>query len=98
MNAILSGADDAKGPQSRNQVSGKPSLAGNNFSCGNERCGSAKGKELGSLGMAEELAFKDEAAAEYDLAFAHVTAHFHARLCITWKRHRAGQADARRSD
>jgi protein-L-isoaspartate O-methyltransferase len=27
-------------------------------------------------GMAEELAFKDEAAAEYDRAFAHVTAHF----------------------
>ena len=26
--------------------------------------------------MAEELAFKDEAAAEYDHAFAHVTAHF----------------------
>ncbi len=26
--------------------------------------------------MAEELAFKDEAAAEYDRAFAHVTAHF----------------------
>jgi ubiquinone/menaquinone biosynthesis C-methylase UbiE len=27
-------------------------------------------------GMAEELAFRDEAAAEYDRAFAHVTAHF----------------------
>src|SRR5215469_2025893 len=27
-------------------------------------------------GMAEELAFKDAAAAEYDRAFAHVTAHF----------------------
>ena len=27
-------------------------------------------------GMAGELAFKDEAAAEYDRAFAHVTAHF----------------------
>ena len=26
--------------------------------------------------MAEELAFKDKAAAEYDRAFAHVTAHF----------------------
>ena len=26
--------------------------------------------------MAEELAFKDAAAAEYDRAFAHVTAHF----------------------
>ncbi len=26
--------------------------------------------------MAEELIFKDEAAAEYDRAFAHVTAHF----------------------
>jgi hypothetical protein len=26
--------------------------------------------------MAEELAFKDEAAAEYDRAFAHVTAYF----------------------
>jgi ubiquinone/menaquinone biosynthesis C-methylase UbiE len=26
--------------------------------------------------MAEELAFKDEAASEYDCAFAHVTAHF----------------------
>src|SRR5712671_2538798 len=26
--------------------------------------------------MAEELVFKDEAAAEYDRAFAHVTAHF----------------------
>ena len=26
--------------------------------------------------MAEELGFKDEAAAEYDRAFAHVTAHF----------------------
>src|SRR6202163_3140156 len=26
--------------------------------------------------MAEELAFKDEAAAEYDCAFAHVTAYF----------------------
>jgi ubiquinone/menaquinone biosynthesis C-methylase UbiE len=26
--------------------------------------------------MAEELAFKDEAAAEYDRAFSHVTAHF----------------------
>src|SRR6267154_5679349 len=26
--------------------------------------------------MTEELAFKDEAAAEYDRAFAHVTAHF----------------------
>src|SRR5712671_6871508 len=26
--------------------------------------------------MAEELTFKDEAAAEYDRAFAHVTAHF----------------------
>jgi len=26
--------------------------------------------------MAGELAFKDEAAAEYDRAFAHVTAHF----------------------
>src|ERR1700726_374179 len=28
------------------------------------------------VGMAEELAFEDEAAAEYDRAFAHVTAHF----------------------
>src|SRR6202795_1545317 len=28
------------------------------------------------LGMVEELVFKDEAAAEYDRAFAHVTAHF----------------------
>ena len=28
------------------------------------------------LGMAEELTFKDQAAAEYDRAFAHVTAHF----------------------
>src|SRR5580692_5460141 len=28
------------------------------------------------VGMAEELAFKDEAATEYDRAFAHVTAHF----------------------
>jgi len=28
------------------------------------------------LGMVDELAFKDEAAAEYDRAFAHVTAHF----------------------
>src|SRR5580704_15636767 len=28
------------------------------------------------LGMADELVFKDEAAAEYDCAFAHVTAHF----------------------
>jgi ubiquinone/menaquinone biosynthesis C-methylase UbiE len=28
------------------------------------------------LGMTEELAFKDAAAAEYDRAFAHVTAHF----------------------
>src|SRR3984957_20761917 len=28
------------------------------------------------VGMAEELAFKDEAAAEYGRAFAHVTAHF----------------------
>src|SRR5882762_511185 len=27
-------------------------------------------------GVAEELAFKDAAAAEYDRAFAHVTAHF----------------------
>ena len=27
-------------------------------------------------GMPEELAFKDEAAAEYDRAFAHVTAYF----------------------
>jgi hypothetical protein len=26
--------------------------------------------------MAEELIFKDAAAAEYDRAFAHVTAHF----------------------
>jgi hypothetical protein len=26
--------------------------------------------------MAEELAFKEAAAAEYDRAFAHVTAHF----------------------
>jgi ubiquinone/menaquinone biosynthesis C-methylase UbiE len=26
--------------------------------------------------MAEELTFKNEAAAEYDRAFAHVTAHF----------------------
>ena len=26
--------------------------------------------------MAAELVFKDEAAAEYDRAFAHVTAHF----------------------
>src|SRR5262245_58489142 len=26
--------------------------------------------------MAEELTFRDEAAAEYDRAFAHVTAHF----------------------
>jgi len=26
--------------------------------------------------MAEELAFKDDAAAEYDRAFAHVTTHF----------------------
>jgi hypothetical protein len=26
--------------------------------------------------MAEELTFKDEAAAEYDRAFAHVTAYF----------------------
>jgi hypothetical protein len=26
--------------------------------------------------MAGELTFKDEAAAEYDRAFAHVTAHF----------------------
>src|ERR1700683_5316617 len=32
-------------------------------------------QDLGSR-MAEELAFKDEAAAEYDRAFAHVTAHF----------------------
>jgi ubiquinone/menaquinone biosynthesis C-methylase UbiE len=28
------------------------------------------------FGMVEELVFKDEAAAEYDRAFAHVTAHF----------------------
>jgi ubiquinone/menaquinone biosynthesis C-methylase UbiE len=28
------------------------------------------------LAMAEELTFKDEAAAEYDRAFAHVTAYF----------------------
>jgi ubiquinone/menaquinone biosynthesis C-methylase UbiE len=28
------------------------------------------------LGMVEELVFKDEAATEYDRAFAHVTAHF----------------------
>ena len=28
------------------------------------------------VGMGEELAFKDEAAGEYDRAFAHVTAHF----------------------
>src|SRR5208337_5275956 len=28
------------------------------------------------FGVVEELAFKDEAAAEYDHAFAHVTAHF----------------------
>ena len=28
------------------------------------------------LGMAEDLVFKDEAAAEYDRAFAHVAAHF----------------------
>src|SRR5580704_13690908 len=28
------------------------------------------------VGMTEELAFKNEAAAEYDRAFAHVTAHF----------------------
>src|ERR1700691_3635824 len=28
------------------------------------------------LGMADELVFKDEAAAEYDRAFAHVAAHF----------------------
>src|SRR5579863_7655651 len=28
------------------------------------------------LGMADELVFEDEAAAEYDRAFAHVTAHF----------------------
>jgi ubiquinone/menaquinone biosynthesis C-methylase UbiE len=28
------------------------------------------------LGMVEQLVFKDEAAAEYDRAFAHVTAHF----------------------
>ena len=26
--------------------------------------------------MSEELSFKDKAAAEYDRAFAHVTAHF----------------------
>src|SRR6202790_5205736 len=34
-----------------------------------------KEQEL-DLGMAAELVFKDEAAAEYDRAFAHVTAHF----------------------
>src|SRR5271154_431381 len=34
-----------------------------------------KDKDL-DLGMAEELVFKDEAAAEYDRAFAHVTAYF----------------------
>src|ERR1700683_4598847 len=32
-------------------------------------------QDLGSR-MADELVFKDEAAAEYDRAFAHVTAHF----------------------
>src|ERR1700722_4233984 len=32
-----------------------------------------KNQELGTV---EELVFKDEAAAEYDRAFAHVTAHF----------------------
>jgi hypothetical protein len=30
--------------------------------------------------MAEELVFKDKAAAEYDRAFAHVTEHF--MLCV----------------
>src|SRR5579862_4935379 len=37
---------------------------------------SAKGNNWDDLRMAEELAFKDDAAAEYDRAFAHVTAHF----------------------
>jgi len=33
--------------------------------------------------MAEELTFKDEAAAEYDRAFAHVTAYFEACASLT---------------
>jgi hypothetical protein len=33
------------------------------------------------LGMADELVFKDEVAAEYDRAFAHVTAHFTLTRC-----------------
>src|SRR5579862_2776631 len=37
---------------------------------------SAKGNNWDDLRMAEELAFKDDAAADYDRAFAHATAHF----------------------
>ncbi len=42
--------------------------------------------------MVEELVFKDEAAEEYDRAFAHVTAHFmpfrsrYARRCTGYAR------------
>ena len=32
--------------------------------------------------MPEELAFKNEAAAEYDSAFAHVTAYFMPFCCV----------------
>ena len=33
--------------------------------------------------MPEELSFKDEAAAEYDRAFAHVTMHFMPFLLLS---------------
>jgi len=44
--------------------------------------------------MAEELAFKDAAAAEYDRAFAHVTAHLHA-LPVAGCSHHTGYARPR---
>jgi ubiquinone/menaquinone biosynthesis C-methylase UbiE len=42
---------------------------------GGERAFESENKKQ-KPGMPEELSFKDEAAAEYDRAFAHVTAHF----------------------
>ena len=38
--------------------------------------------------MADELTFRDEAAAEYDRAFAHVTAYFMPFFCAPPMSHR----------
>src|SRR5580704_1017010 len=61
---------------------GKRPVGREKISACNERCGNANNPFEGQknkkqeFGMVEELVFKDEAAAEYDRAFAHVTAHF----------------------